>query len=493
MSLRQETYAGLGWSVIERFGLQGSQFIIGIVLARLLSPEEFGLVAMVMVFVAVGTTITDAGFSQAVIQKKNLSDTDLSTAFYLNIAIGAVVSGLVYLSAPWIAHFYRDSELVDILKFLSVAIFFSSLGQVHRSQLVRELKFKLSVLATLPATLIGGAITIVLALSGWGVWALVMNVLLVGAFRSVFFWFATGWRPTWVFSRRSLEEMLPFGSRLAAAGVLNSIFSNIYVLVIGRFFPPADVGFYQRASAFKRMASENLNSIVSRVLFPTFSKIQSDPERMRRVFVKAFSMLALVFFPIMGLMAGVAHPLIETLIGAKWLPSAPLLQLMCISGALYPLHAINLNVIKALGHSDKFLKIEIIKKALTVAVLFITVPLGVRAVIIGAVACSWLALWINSYYTRLLLDIGYKAQLKPLLVPIGIGLVAYQSSSLVVWISSEQWVLPQLLLSLAVGGSVVAACYYWMRHMMEEEIRLFARKSSLIRRGYHWLYGKQVV
>lgn len=488
-NLRAQTTSGLKWSAIERFGQQGFLFITGIVLARLLDPADFGLLAMVSVFVAIGKAVTDGGFTQVVIQRKTLTQVDLSTIFYFNIAVGLASVLVLYFAAEPIARFYKDPRLVEILRFLSVGLLLTSLGGVHKSQLTREMQFKRAVLATAPATLGSGGLAIVLALMGWGVWALVMQFLAMAGLSSLFLWFATGWRPSLVVSRRSLATMFPFGSKLALVGVLDSIFTNIYVLFIGRFFTPIEVGFYQRANSLRQLASQSPTSIIARVLFPTFSKLQNEPVRMRRIFLKAFGMIALVFVPLMAILAGVAHPLIETLIGARWLPSAPYLQLLCISGALYPLHSINLNVIKALGHAGKVLKIGVFKKAITIVVLMCTYRYGIYAIIVGQICTSYFALGLNAYYTRSLLSLRYTDQLKPLVVPVIFGLALFLGVY-ALDLSMADLVAPlRLLFCLAVAALIGVCGFYLLRAHFREELEILGRANPAIAKLVKFIYG----
>ena len=310
MSLVDQAKKGLLWSAFERFGLNGIVFLKSIILARLLVPEDFGLLAMVTVFTAIATGVTDFGFSQSVIQKKNLSHADQCTAFYLNLLIGALMTCVLFWGAPVVADFYRDPRLIPIMGCLSVSVFIGALGQVHRAQLIRELKFKLTAMVSLPATILSGIIVVVLALMGWGVWALVIGSLVERSITTLLLWFMSGWRPSLLFSRLSMCQMLPFGSKLAAGAVLRSVFDNIYVLVIGRYFPPIDVGYYQRAQSFNRMGSESLSGVIGRVAFPVLSRIQHEREKVGEILMRGQSILTLIFFPAMALMAGAAEPII---------------------------------------------------------------------------------------------------------------------------------------------------------------------------------------
>lgn len=475
-NLRESAFLGVAWSAVDQFGQQGFRFVIGLVLARLLAPDQFGLLAMLTVFIVIATAITDAGFSQAVVQRKNVSQLDLSTVFFFNVLLGALMALLLYWIAPFIAAFYRNGQLTDLLRFLAVAVFLTSLGQVHRSQLNRELLFRRMALATIPAAILSGGIAVVLAFYGWGVWALAMQMLISSGLQSLFLWFASGWRPSAQFSSESLIAMFPFGSRVALMNVINSIFTNIYVLFIGKFFLVTDVGYYQRAESFQRMAAQNLNIIVARVMFPLFASIQDETERLRKVFLRSFGLLCLIFFPLMAILAAVAGPLILTLIGEKWLPSVTYLQLLCLVGALYPLQSLNVNVLKALGHAKKLLKIALVKRSLTLGMLCLTFRFGITAMILGQIFSALVSLWINAYYTRIYLELTYYDQFKHTIGPLILAIVVFAVGIITCDLLLEHSQPVRLLCGLLSASVVTCLGYYIMRERIKEEMQLLAKR-----------------
>lgn len=408
ISLRHRATSGLLWSALERFGQQGCSFVVQLVLARLLAPEEFGLIAMVAVFVSIGTMLADAGFSRALIQCKEVSDTDLSTVFYFNLAGAVVFAFVLGVSAPSIAAFYQVEQLALILKVLGAALVLDSIGAVHRTLLTRDLLFKSLFLASLPATLVSGGIGIVMAATGYGVWALVFQSLSMKLFNSLFLWRQSGWLPSMVFSFASLRALFPYGSRLAVSGVIDSIFNNLYVLVIGKLFPPSQVGYFQRARAFQMLPVHNIQMVLGRVCFPLFSAMQGEPERMKRGVSIAIQLSCLLVFAGMALLAAISEDLILLLIGEPWLPCVPYLKWLCVAGAIYPLHAMNLNVLAALGRADLVLRLDIIKKLFLVANIILTVRYGIIYMVYGMVVVSFLGLWVNTHYTSKLIayDVG---------------------------------------------------------------------------------------
>lgn len=454
--LKERVFGGFFWSSFEGFGQLGLSFVIQLLLARLLLPEQFGLLAMVAVFIALAGTFTDAGFSQAVIQKKQIDQLALSSVYFVNLAIGCVSALLLWLAAPWIAQFYQEGELVEILRVICIIPVISAFRQVHAAQLTKALQFKRLAFASFPSTVISGASAIYLAYAGYGVWALVIQSITRQLCASAFICWVSEWRPQLQFSYASIRSLFTYGSKLAVAGLIAQFFQNLHVLVIGKFYLPVDVGYYQRADSFKRMGAENLNAIIARVTFPMYAEIQDDLVRMRAVFEKSSVVLALFFFSLMGMMAGAAKPMVVLLIGEQWLPSVFYLQLLCVVGALYPIHAVNLSIIKAFGRSDLFLRLTIIKRSLGVSLLLLTFSFGIVAMICGQLLSSLISLWINAYYTRDLLKFSYREQLGAYIAPTLLGFVIAFSGVWIVSLELSDSAIMQFIVALfgcALGGA----------------------------------------
>lgn len=282
--------------------------------------------------------------------------------------------------------------------------------------------------------------------------------------------------------------MFSYGSRMMAAGFINQVFENIYVLVIGRFFPAAEVGFYHRAQSFNRMGAQNLTSIVGRVLFPVYASIQDDSARMRRAFGRSLFLLGLTCFPMMALLAGVAEPLILTLIGEEWLPAVPYLQLLCVVGALYPIHAANLSVLKALGESRLFLRVELVKKSMALGILFITFWFGITAIIVGQILASLLALWINSFYNRRLIRISYREQMRICLLPVALAFGAFLVAAGIVAAFPEGGPVA-LIFGCAAGLAVIAAGIFTVRYRIRPELELLLAKLPAGQPVRRWLFA----
>lgn len=426
--LRNKTIGALFWSFFERIGQNGIQFVIAIVLARLLAPAEFGLIAMLSIFMAVAQSFIDSGFGSALIQKQGASYVDECSIFYFNILIGIIAAGVLCLSAPWIASFYNAPILVPLTRALSLNLVINAFGLIQTSLLTKHIDFKAQLKVSLLAMFFSGMIGIVMAYNGFGVWSLVANSLSQNLFRTCLLWILMSWRPSWTFSFRSLRTLFTFGSKLLFSGLLYTIFQNIYLLVIGKLFSPADLGFYGRAKDFSQLPVQNVSSSVERVTFPVFSAIQHDKKRLREGVRKTLSMMAVLTFPMMIGLFVVARPLVIILIGEKWLPCVPYLQLLCFVGILYPLHVINLNVLKAQGRSDLFFKLELVKIIIAVIALVITYRWGISAMIIGQIVTSTIAYYLNSYFTGKLISYPISEQMRD--------------------------VMPALIISCIMGGAV---------------------------------------
>ena len=342
--LQSRTVVGVFWSFLERVGHQGVQFCLSIILARFLLPEEFGLIAMLVVFLALAQTMVDSGFGQALIQKEDVTHSDQCSVFYFNVFVSCIAAGSLCLAAPWIAEFYAQPMLIPMTRVLSLTLIINSFGLVQTVLLTRVVDFKTQVKVSLIAAILSGSIGVAMAFNGFGVWSLVAQSLSSSLFRTILLWLFDSWRPSLLFSFGSLRDMFGFSSRLLASGLLATLVDNMYAIVIGKLFSAADLGFYSRAQDFQRITVRNMSATVGRVIFPIFSSVQSDKARLKRGVGKVLTTLAMVNFPLMIGLAVVAEPLVIVLLTEKWLPCVPYLQLLCVAGLLRPLVVVNLNV-----------------------------------------------------------------------------------------------------------------------------------------------------
>ena len=428
-SLRLKTLHALSWSFLESIGLQGVRLVIGIMLARLLFPEQFGLIGMLTIFMAVAQSFLDSGFGAALIQKREVTLADTCSIFYLNIMVGLTAAGILCLVAPWIAAFYKQPILTPLTRALSLTIVINSFGLIQGTILAKEINFKTQTKVSLIASILSGIIGVTLAVTGFGVWSLAIQQISGTFFTTLFLWLLSRWRPTLIFSLKSLREMFGFGSRMLASGLLNQIFSNIYLLVIGRLFSANDLGLFTRAKTLEELPSQTLSEMVARVIFPVFSTIQDDSPRLKKGLKKALTFLVLVNFPMMIGLAVIARPLVLVLLTEKWAECIPYLQLLCLLGLQLPVHLINLNLVQVVGRSDLFLRLEVIKKVLAVINIFITWRWGISAMIYGMIAVSIACYYLNSYYTGPLIGYPMREQLRDLfpylMVAVLMGMAVY--------------------------------------------------------------------
>ena len=449
-NLRKKTTNGLLWSSVERFSNQGVQFLFSIILARLLAPEDYGIVAMVVIFFAIAQTFVDSGFSSAIVRKKDRTESDLSTCFYFNIFVGLGFYILLFLCSPFIADFYNQPILSPIVKISGLTVLINSLCIVQQAQFTIRIDFKTQAKVTLTSTVISGILGILLAYLGYGVWALVWQGVIGSFIRMFLLWLFSKWRPRESFSKDSFHYLFGYGSKLLASGLLDTTYNNIYPIVIGKFYSPAQLGNFSRAQGWASLPSSNITGVLQRVTFPVLTEMQDDDERLATNYRKLLRMSAFVVFPLMMLMAAIASPLIRVVITAKWDACVPYLQIICFAMMWYPIHAINLNLLQVKGRSDLFLRLEIIKKVVGVSVMCVTIPLGVTAMCFGMVFSSMIALFINTYYTGKLINVGYLTQMKDLLPIILISLLVSACAYASTWLFSIEWI--KLFMAVVIGG-----------------------------------------
>lgn len=428
-SIKHKTLKGVFWSGVERFSVQGVQFVIQILMARLLLPSDYGVIGMLAIFLALSQSFIDSGFSNALIRKPDRTETDYSTVFYFNIVVGIFFYFLLFFTSPYIAAFYKTPILEPVTKVVALNLFINSLAVVQRAQLTIRIDFKTQAKASLTAVLISGIIGIWMAYQGYGVWSLAIQSVCNTGINMILLWIFSKWKPRKEFSWLSFKEMFSYGSKLLLSGLLDTTYKNLYTIVIGKKFAAVELGYFTRADQFAQFPSSNLTGILQRVTFPVLSSIQNDDERLKKVYRQYLCLSAYVIFPLMVGLAAVAHPFISLILTQKWIGAVVLLQILCFSYMWYPVHSINLNLLMVKGRSDLFLRLEIIKKLLGVIILVITIPMGVAAMCAGSVFSSVICLIINTYYTGQLIQVGFLIQLKDLLpslfYSLSMGAVVY--------------------------------------------------------------------
>ena len=414
-SLKNRAVHGAKWSFIDNISNSGVTFLVGPILARLLTPAEYGIMAMIAIFIAVSNSIVDSGFSNALIRKVRIDRVDYNTVFVFNLIVSIVLYILLYTSAPAISLFFKEPVLTNVLRVIGLILIVNALGIIPRTILVRGIDFKTQTKVSIISSVSSGLVGVGMAIMGFGVWSLVWQQLSRQILNSLFLWIFCKWIPQWEFSIKSFKEMFGFGYKLLLSGLLDTLYKNIYYVIIGRCYSPAQLGQYSRAEQFNMIFSSNLTSIVQRVSYPVLSSIREEPERLREAYRQIIKTTMLVTFACMLGLAAVAKPLIIILIGEKWLPAVSFLQIICFSGMLYPLHAINLNILQVKGRSDLFLKLEIIKKTIAVFPILIGIFYGIEYMLWGSVLTSFIAYFLNSYYSADLIRYSTIEQIRDVL------------------------------------------------------------------------------
>lgn len=411
-SLKDQTIKGMFWSVVERFGSIMLQFIANILLARLLSPVDFGLIGMIMVFIAISNTIVESGLSAALVNKKNATEADYSTIFYINTALSIVFFIIMIVCAPFIAEYYHQPQLTQLFRVLSFILIFNALNNIQYTQLIKSINFKQLAKVNLVSTFIACTVSVVLAYKGYGVWSLVIQLLLIAIIRTVLFWIWSTWRPSFTFSINSLKELFGFGSRLLISALLDTIYNNLQALVIGRSFSAKDLGYYSQAKKFEEVPSYTFSSVVNQVTFPVFVNMQDNFDELRKGVGKSLKTLVFMQFPIMFLLIIIAKPLFELLFTSKWNEAIPYFQILCFSGMLISMHTTNLNILKAIGKSNLFLYLEIAKKTIGLVALVIGMQFGVMGLVTGIAVSSYLSFFINAHYSGGAIGYGVFKQIR---------------------------------------------------------------------------------
>ncbi len=443
------------WSAVERFSTQGIQFLFGIVLARLLTPADYGVIAMLTIFLAICQTFIDSGFANAIIRKIDRTEKDMATMFFFNIGMSLVCYAILFFTAPFIASFYNMPELTLVLRVLALRLIVQSFSTVQVTNLTIKIDFKKQAKISLASAIISGIVGIGFAYKGYGVWSLVIQALFSSTFNALLYWLTIRWHPQCFFDKESFKNLFSYGSKLLISGLLDTVYNNLYPLVIGKFYTPAQLGAFAKADHFSQFPSQNIMRILHRVSFPVLSALQNDPQRMRNSFLKFINYSALIIFPLMLGLLALSKPMTLLLLTERWKEMIPLLQILCIAMMWYPVHAINLNILQVLGRSDLFLKLEVIKKVIGLAILLITLPIGITALCIGQIVDSILGLFINTYYSKKFINAGIGEQLKSLFPTL------FNSTAMAAIILVINNFMPQDEYGLQIGvGLTVGILYY---------------------------------
>ena len=409
--LQRQTTHGVIWQLFEKFGLQVTRFIVTIILARLLTPADFGLIGMIMVIFAIAQVFVEAGLGSAYIQKKEVSFIDANTIFITNLVISVLMYVVVWSIAPFVAAFYEEPQLLELTRIMAFIFVINAFGVIQHSKLRREVKFKEKAIVNLIANLVSGGIAIYVALSGLGVWSIVIQFICLNILNVVGLWIVVKWIPRFEFSFDSLRKMLSFGVWMLATSILTTITDNLYILIIGKYFPAAQVGYYTKAKQFQQMGSEQFSQAIGGVAFPVLAKVQGKEQKIK-LGMSSFLALSLVLVaPIMLSLHIGAQPFIKLLLTDKWLSIIPYLKILAIIGILYPIHLLNIQLTISQGRSDLIFRLNIIKIVIRIANILIMAQFGVLYIIMGELVVSTLSLYFNTYYARKSLNYGLLRQL----------------------------------------------------------------------------------
>ena len=412
---KNKVISSLIWKFLERGGVQGVQFVLSIILARLVTPEDYGVIAILLVFIQIATVFIQSGFNTALIQKKESDDLDFSSIFYLSIFVAGILYVILFFTSPFVAKFYKSESLTKLLRVISLTLFFGAVNSVQNAYVSKTMQFRRFFFSSMGAVIGSGFVGIILACKGFGVWALVFQQLVKDFLICVILWFTVKWRPKFIFSFARVKTLFSFGWKLLVSGLLDTVFRNIYNLIVGRIYNKETLGFFNRGQQFPQVIATNLDGSIQSVMLPTLSSHNDDVAEVKRITRRSISMSAFLLMPCMFGLAAVAEPLVKVLLTDKWLPCVPFLQLACISYAIYPIHTANLTGINALGRSDIFLKLEIIKKVITILNIVITIPLGIYAMAIGQVISAFISSFINAWPNKKLMNYTYFEQWKDLM------------------------------------------------------------------------------
>lgn len=460
-SLSHKTVKGVFWSSVERFSSQIVFFLVTLVLARYLTPDDFGLIGMLVVFLAVAQSLIDSGFSLALIRKQNRDNVDNSTAFYFNIVTSLFVYLLLYAIAPLAALFFHEPQLTVVMRVLCIIVIIDSFAIIQRVQYTSAVNFRVQAKATAIAATLAGLVGIALAIKGAGVWSIVCQLILNSAFNTILLWFFSKWRPLLVFSWKAFKELYLFGFNLMIAGIIDTLYLNSYQIFIGRFFSAASLGHFTQAKTIANFPSANLSVVISRVTYPIMSSIQKDNERLSEVYRQLVRVIAFGVFPMMCGLAALAHPTIQFLMGSQWNFAAILLVPLSFGFMFYPIHVINMNVLQVKGKSKLYLKSEIIKKVISITILVCSIPFGVIVMCYGRIVSSVLTLLVNMYFTSKEIEVSLYTLIKDLVPVLGLSVTMF---GLVCWVTiGFESVFIQLGIGIIVGALLYVSGAYLLK------------------------------
>lgn len=462
-SIREKVISGLVWKFAERIGAQGVSFIVSIILARLLSPSDYGLIALTTIFISISNIFVQSGFGNALVQKKNADDTDFSSVFYFNIFVSLVFYIIIFFTSPLIAKLYNRADLTIIMRVMAISILIYGINNIQQAYVSKTMQFKRFFFSTLIGTVISAFVGIIMAYKGFGVWALVSQYLINSIVDTVVLWITVKWRPKKLWSLERIKELYSFGWKLFLSCLIDTIYDNIYGLFIGKIYNSSMLGLYNKGNQFPNLIVSNINTPIQSVLFPALSEEQNNKVRVKSMVRRSIVTSSFLILPMMVGLASIAKSLVIILLTEKWLGCVFFLQISCITFAFWPIHTANLQAINALGRSDIFLKLEVVKKILGILVLLISIPFGIKVMVIGRAILDTFCTIINAFPNKKLLDYSFVEQWKDIIPSLIISLLMG-----VIVLSIELFKLNEYL-TLIIQIVVGAITYFGLAYLLKFE------------------------
>ena len=479
MSLKETISLSAMWSLINSFFLKGSVFFVSLFLARIIGPESFGLIGMITVFIYLGNIIQESGLSESIVRTQDVTDKDLSTVFYTNIIMSILIYGVFYISAPLIADFFEQNILLSLVRVYCLSFILNAFSSVHIALLNQQMNFKKITLISMPSYLVGSLIGIWMALNNHGVWSIVYMNLFIRFLQSVFFWFFTNWKPSFTFSMVHFKIHYGFGYKLMLSGIVETAFNHIYNIIIGKYFSVIQLGYFERANSLKTYPVTTLSGIIHKVTLPLLSGLQDDKILMTAVYRKMLRISFFIIAPTMLGFAAIATPLFNIILGEEWVKAIPFFRILCLSAIFYPVHAFNVNIFKVVGRSDLFLKTVVIKKVLVFASVLISINFGIYALIWSTLINNVLALFINVYFNRNLMEYSAIEQLRDLLATtfttVSMAFIIFQITSSLIEFNDYLTVL----ISIVSGAIIyIILSYIFNKELLNTTFNLFKKKNA---------------
>lgn len=456
-SLKNKTVKGVGWSAIDNIVQHGITFLVGIILARLLTPDDYGLIGIIAIFTAISTALINGGFTTALIRKKDVTDDDYNTSFIVNLVVSIFLYAVIFFCAPLIADFFYRKELTALTQVASLGLIIGALAMVQQTRLTKRIDFKSQAKITIFATIVSGIISIVMAFVGFGVWSLVAQQLINQSLRTLLLWMVNKWIPKMKFSKESFYDLFGFGWKMMVSRLIDTVWQELYQVIIAKFYTPATLGQYTRSKQFSQLLSQNLSQVIQRVTYPVLSNIQDDKQRMVLAYRQIIKVTMFVSAVSMFFLGAVSEPLLYCLIGPQWHEAAIYLPLICINMSSYPLHAINLNMLQVQGRSDLFLGLEVIKKTIAIIPLSVGALVGIIPMLYVNIITMIINYFLNSYYSGKFIGYSSWMQIKDIAPSYGIAVIVASSVFFLKYLSISFWIV--LPLQILVGGlSLILVC-----------------------------------